>query len=161
ALAIDPKLAPAHTSLGLALYAQKNVDGAIRCYQAALAADPKYAKAHGALGLALKAKGDLEGAIRCFQAAVAIDPQLAHVHGSLRETLLQQGHSQQGHFAEARRATQQCLDLLPARDPLRDYAAQQLRQCERLLAAEEKLPAVLKGDTQPADAAERLTLAYL
>jgi hypothetical protein len=37
----------------------------------------------------------------------------------------------------------------------------QLQQCERLLALDEKLPAVLNGETEPADAAERLALSQL
>src|SRR5262249_4540276 len=68
---------------------------------------------------------------------------------------------QQGQFAEARQSTQRALDLLPDRDPLRQATARQLQQCEQLLALEEKLPALLKGDAQPADAAERLALAQL
>jgi serine/threonine-protein kinase len=36
-----------------------------------------------------------------------------------------------------------------------------LKQCERLLALDKKLPAILKGDAKPADAGERLALAFL
>jgi hypothetical protein len=42
---------------------------------------------------------------------------------------------------------------------MRKALSPQLRQCERLLALEKKLPAVLQGEAKPADAAERLDLA--
>jgi serine/threonine-protein kinase len=48
--------------------------------------------------------------------------------------------------------------LLPPHHPLRQPVAQLLRECERLLALEEKLSAFLRGEAQPADAAERLAL---
>jgi serine/threonine-protein kinase len=51
--------------------------------------------------------------------------------------------------------------LLPPNHPLRLAVTQQLRQCERLIALDEKLPALLKGEAKPADAAERLALAEL
>jgi hypothetical protein len=68
---------------------------------------------------------------------------------------------QQGQFTEARQATQRCLQLLPANHPLRKPASEQLRQCERMIAIEKKLAAVLAGAARPADAAERLSLAGL
>jgi hypothetical protein len=36
-----------------------------------------------------------------------------------------------------------------------------VKQCERLVALDEKLPAVLCGKAEPADAAERLALGQL
>src|SRR5262249_2182629 len=68
---------------------------------------------------------------------------------------------EQGRFAEARTATQRSLQLFPERDPRRQFAALQLQQIERLAALDEKLPAVLKGEAEPAGAAEFLTLAQL
>jgi serine/threonine-protein kinase len=51
--------------------------------------------------------------------------------------------------------------LLPPNDPLRQLGTRQLRQCERWLALEERLPALLPGQAKPAGAAERLALAQL
>jgi serine/threonine-protein kinase len=67
----------------------------------------------------------------------------------------------QGRFTEARAATRRCLDLLPADRPQQEFTSQQLRLCERLIPVEGKLPALLKGEARPRDAAERLALADL
>jgi serine/threonine-protein kinase len=66
-----------------------------------------------------------------------------------------------GRFAKARDATHRALDLLPERDRLRAQVAEQLQECERLLALDEKLLAIVKGDARPADTRERLQLADL
>jgi hypothetical protein len=66
----------------------------------------------------------------------------------------------QGRFAEARDATRRCLELLPEGEPLRRFASQQLRECERLVALDEKLPAVLAGRAEAAGAAELFALAH-
>jgi tetratricopeptide (TPR) repeat protein len=190
ALELEPQLAPAHNNLGLALYARGDLDGAVRCFQKALALDPRYAAAHSNLGHALLARGDaegaarcyrralelqpgnakthtnlgnalatrgdLDGAVRCFQRALELDPRFDLAHCALGQALLLRGD-----FARAREATRRCLDLLPAGHPLRDAATAQLRQCEDALALVAKLPAVLRGEARPADAAEALALARL
>ena len=78
------------------------------------------------------------------------------MHGALGQVLLKQGR-----FAEARDATRRALDLLPKRDSLRPLAIQQLQTCERLLALDKKLPAILKGEAKPANAQEGAQLADL
>jgi tetratricopeptide (TPR) repeat protein len=190
AIAADPKDAEAHYNLGVALYGKKDLGGAIACFQKAIAADPKHAQAHYNLGVALKDKGDLEGAIACFQKAIAANPKDAKAHYNLGIALYGRRevdaaiacfqkaiaadpkHAQapgalggallrQGRFAQARAATRRCLKLLPAGDPLRQAASQQLRQCERMLALDNRLTALLQGQAEPRDAAERLNLADL
>jgi superkiller protein 3 len=168
AIEIDPNLAPAHHyNLGNALVAKGRLDEAIAAYQKAIAIDPKnakahtnlgprLAKAHTNLGAALAAKGRLDEAIAALQKATAIDPKYAQAHGALGRALLQRGR-----FAAARDATRRALDLLPEHPPLRAQVTQQLQACERLLALDEKLSAILKGDAQPADTTERLLLAEL
>ncbi|HKB40280.1 MAG TPA: tetratricopeptide repeat protein [Gemmataceae bacterium] len=104
----------------------------------------------------LTKKRRLGEAIACYHQAIALDPKLAQAHGALGQALLRQGR-----FTEARDATRRALDLLPERAPLRGRVTQQLQACERLLALDEKLPAVLKGDAQPAGTQERLQLADL
>jgi tetratricopeptide (TPR) repeat protein len=156
AIALDPKLAPAHNNLGIALRAKGRLDEATAAYQQALALDPKFAPAHYNLGNALADKGRLDEAIAAYQQALALDPKFARAHGNLGYALLQQGR-----FIEARSATRRCLELLPEGDPRRQRASRQLEQCERFLALDAKLPAVLKGEAQPANAAERLAYARL
>jgi hypothetical protein len=67
----------------------------------------------------------------------------------------------QGRFAEASASTRRALQLLPPQHPLRNYATRQLQQCEQFRKLETRLPAFLKGDAQPADAAEQQALAEL
>jgi tetratricopeptide (TPR) repeat protein len=98
----------------------------------------------------------VEGAICCYRDAITADPKYAPAHGALGLALLEQGR-----FAEARDSTRKALDLLPPNDSLRPLVSRQLQRCERLLALDEKLPAVLQGDAKPADAVERLDLAVL
>jgi hypothetical protein len=62
---------------------------------------------------------------------------------------------------DARAASAKCLELLPPNDRRRQGVTEQLRRCERLLALDTKLPALLKGEAKPADAAERIDLAQL
>jgi tetratricopeptide (TPR) repeat protein len=156
AIELDPRRANTHSNLGVALRAKGDVDGAIAAYQKAIELDPKDAKAHIGLGNALRDKQDLDGAIAAYQKAIELNPKGAIAYGALGRALLERGF-----FAEARTATRRSLELLPESDPLRQLASQQLQRCERLLALDEKLSAVLDGQTEPADAAERLTLAQL
>jgi tetratricopeptide (TPR) repeat protein len=130
--------------------------GAIACYRRALELDPKLALAHNNLGNALHVKGDLGGAIACYRRALELDPRYAKAHGALGQVLLQQGR-----YAEARESTRRALDLLPAKAALRPVVMNLLQQCDRFLALEKKLPAVLGGHDTPASAAEALTLAQM
>jgi superkiller protein 3 len=160
AITLNPKDAKAHNNLGNALADKGQVDEAIQAYRKAIEFGLKdahaHAHAHDNLGSALFRKGQLDDAIAAYRKAIDLNPKLAHAHGALGQALLKQGR-----FAEARAATRRCLDLLPPNDPLRKLGMQQLRQCERWRALDEKLPALLKGEVKPADVAERLDLAQL
>jgi tetratricopeptide (TPR) repeat protein len=156
AVAADPRLAPAHNNLGVALADKGDVAGAIACYQKAIAIDPKYANAHANLGIVLHGKKDVGGAIACYRRAIAADPEHANAHGALGLALLDQGR-----FAQACAATRRCLNLLPAGHPSRRGVSQLVRQCQGLLALDNRLTAVLQGKAEPKDTAERLSLANL
>src|SRR5262249_16638534 len=118
--------------------------------------DPKLAQAHYSLGLALDTQQDLTGAIEHYHKALDLDPKIAPAHGALGEALLRSGR-----FPEAQAATKRALDLLPPGHPHRPHATQQLQYCEQLLALDCRLPAILKGDDQPANATERMELALI
>jgi len=156
AIALDPTDAPAHNNLGLALDAKHDLDGAIACFQKATELDPKFALAHYNLGLALRIKGDLDGAIACYQKAITLDPRVPDPRGVLGEALLMQGR-----YAEARDWTRSALRLVPQSHPLHRLLAEQLQRCERCLALEKKLPAVLQGEASPANPGEAITLAQM
>jgi serine/threonine-protein kinase len=157
AIDCDAKLANAHFNLGNALRAKGDVKGAIDAYKKAIDCDPKFAPAHYNLGLALAARQDWTGASVAFRQAADLDPRHVYAPVALGHALLEQGR-----FGEARTATLRGLELLPERDPVRQRTSQQLQQCERLAALDDKkVSAVLSGEAEPADAAERLALAQL
>jgi tetratricopeptide (TPR) repeat protein len=91
AIALDPKLAMAHTNLGVALQDHGQVEEAIAGHQKAIALDPKDAPAHYNLGNALRAKGQVGDAIACYQKAIALDPKLAGTHLNLGVALYGKG----------------------------------------------------------------------
>src|SRR5262249_16815648 len=124
--------------------------------QEALRLDPRFAVAHNNLGLALKAKGKPDEAIDHYRQAVRLDPKLDQAHDNLREALLRAGR-----FQEALAVTQQRLDRVSADNPQLAGTLGQVKRCERLLALEARLPAVLEGKERPADAAEQRDLAAL
>ena len=66
-----------------------------------------------------------------------------------------------GRFREAAAATRRCFDRLPQGHELRSNVLAQLRRCERLIALQDRLSAVLEGKDKPADAAETLEFAEL
>jgi tetratricopeptide (TPR) repeat protein len=138
------------------LDAQGDTDGASHCYTKALDSQPRFPQVHNNLGMALHDKGDVDGAIAEYKKAIALDPGLARAQAALGQLLLQEGR-----FAEARAATRRSLELLPERDPSRQHVSSQLQDCERLAALDSKLPAILSGKEQTADAAERAEYAQL
>jgi serine/threonine protein kinase/tetratricopeptide (TPR) repeat protein len=156
ALRLDPTLAMAHVNLGSAVWAKGRLDEGIAHYQDAIRLDPKFALAHNNLGRAVQVKGRLDEAIAHYQDALRLDPKHALAHFNLGDALLRSGR-----FQEARAAIQHWLDLLPEEDPERAAVSQRLKDCERLLALDARLPALLEGKAQPVDAAEQRELADL
>jgi tetratricopeptide (TPR) repeat protein len=156
AIDLDPKYASAHHNLGTALIAKGEVDGAIRCFQKAIDLNPKYARAYTNLGTALKEKGDPAGAVRCYQKVIDLDPKHADAHYALGLALVDQGR-----FVDALPALRRGHELGTKRPGWRYPSADWVRRCERLVELDRKLPAVLKGQAQPASPAERLELAAL
>jgi eukaryotic-like serine/threonine-protein kinase len=155
AIDLDPKYPQAHFNLGKALYDKGQWEEAIAEYRQAIKLDPKDAPAHVNLGASLYEKGQREEAIAEYRQAIKLDPKYAPAHGALGQALLQQGQ-----LSEARQATQRGLQLLPAKDPLRQFLSEQLRQCDRMLALDKKLTAVLTGGARPADAARLYADAF-
>ncbi len=161
AIVLDPKLAGAHTNLGSALYVKGKVEEALACYHKALELDPKDASARRNLGVihndkgnAYTGQGKLDEALASFKKAIEFEPTYAEAHCNLAIVL--QG---QGRFAESLAAFQRGHQLGTKQPGWNRPSAQWVRQARRLAALEVKLPAVLKGEVQPRDAAERLGLA--
>jgi serine/threonine-protein kinase len=157
AVELDENNAQAHYNLGIALLKDKApMEEALPHFQKAVALDSKDAKSRAALGLALASLRRLDEGIVELEQAATLDPKDAQTQGNLAAALLARGR-----FAEARTVARRCLDLLPDKHPLRGQATRLLQECERQIALEEKLVALLEGKGKPKDNAERLALARL
>jgi tetratricopeptide (TPR) repeat protein len=155
AIELDPKGAPAHFGLGLCLQARGQLDEAMAQYCRAIELNPERAPAHYQLGMCWHARGQLDEAIAEFRRSIQLDPKGGLGHEHLAETLLRGGR-----FAEARTAVRRALDMLPGKDFRRPALQEKLKVCERLLALDARLPALLQGKERPA-VEEQLQLARL
>jgi tetratricopeptide (TPR) repeat protein len=154
AIALDPKLAKPHTNLGAVLCAKGDLDGAIGEFRAAIDLDPKDAVTHYNLGNALLARGELDGAIAEYREAIRLKKDYPEAHCNLGHVLREKGQ-----FAEALSYLRRGHEL-GSKDPRWPYpSAQWVKQCERLVELDGKLPAILSGKEQPASATEGVEFA--
>ena len=113
----------AHTNLGLALFAQGQIDQSIPEFRAALRIRPDFAEAYNDLGVALGNRGDLDGAIQAFLNAIKAKPSQAPSHYNVAVLLARRGDT-----TAAVTHLQDALRLVP------DYADAR-RELQRLGAA--------------------------
>jgi tetratricopeptide (TPR) repeat protein len=156
AVRLKPDDAAAHCNLGIALQTKGQVDQAIAEYQEAIRLKEDWAAAHSNLGAALSAKGRLDEAIAEFQQAIALDPKSADLHCNFGQALREQGE-----FAAALEELRRGHELGSKKPRWSSPSAQWVKDCERLVALDLKLPRILKGEVQPADVGERLTICWI
>jgi serine/threonine protein kinase/tetratricopeptide (TPR) repeat protein len=190
AIRLKPDYAPAHYSLGLVLGQQGKLDEAIAAYREAIRLKPDHALAHGYLGVALRRQGKLDEAIAAYREAIRLKPDDAETHYHLGLALHKQGKldeaiaayieairvkpdlaeahcnlghllSQQGRFREALAEFRRGHELGSKRPGWPYPSAEWVRRAERLVALERRLPAVIRGDVKPNDAAEGIGFADL
>jgi tetratricopeptide (TPR) repeat protein len=153
AIRLKKDLPQAYYNLGNALSDKGRPEEAIAEYQEAIRLKKDYATAHYSLGNVLRAKGRLEEAIAEYQEAIRLK-NLPEAHCNLGHALRSKGQFAQG-LSCLRRGHE-----LGSKSPHWRYpSAQWVRDCERLVALDDKLPNVLSGKVQPPDTAERLALA--
>jgi len=156
AIDLDPKHAFAHNNLGNALLQKGRLDEAIAEYQEALRLKKDDAEAHNGLGVALLHKGQIDDAIAEFREAIRLKKDFAEVHNNLGHALRDKGQ-----FAEALTFLRRGHEL-GSKNPRWAYpSAQWVKECERLVELDAKLPKVLKGEVQPADVSESLAMAQI
>ncbi len=180
----------AHCNLGHALVDKGKVDEAIACFRQAVALNPEYAYAHYNLGDALLGKGQVEEAIACLRQSIGLNPKLYLAHYDLGNAVRGQGkvdeaiteyretirlktdyaeaHCNLGLVLEQKGQYREAIGELRrghefgSRNPRWAYpSAQWVRQCERLVELDEKLPGILEGKATPASPDERIELAGL
>jgi hypothetical protein len=108
------------------------------------------------VGYALLEKGDLPGAIAALQKAIALKPDHALAYCNLGRAL-----QRQGRFAESLRACKTGHDLGSRQKDWPYRSAELVRQAERLVELDAKLPSVLSGEAKPKGVAEQLELGDL
>ncbi len=146
----------AHVNLGGALGKAGRQPEAVPVFQKAVTLHPKPAEAHYGLGLALGEQGRYGEAVECFRKAVACRPDYFEAHGGLGFAL-----QHVGEFGEALAELQRSHDLLPPGHPGRASIQSYLQTCARLKELDGKLPAILAGEAEPANAVERAYLAKI
>jgi tetratricopeptide (TPR) repeat protein len=114
------------------------------------------AEAHDALAAVLKANGQMEEAIGEYREAIRLNKDYPDAHCNLGRALRRQGKFREA-LEELRRGHE-----LGCKNPRWPYpSAQWVRQCEREVELDPKLPGFLAGKTTPAGADERIALAEL
>ena len=129
---------------------------AIAEYREAIRLKPDYAEAHFNLGIALSDQGKLDEAIAEYREAIRLKPDYAEAHCNLgrRSRGTRPVHRIAGGAERGPRAGLAAPDW-------RYPSAEWVRQAERLVALEGRLPAILRGKDRPANADEALALADL
>jgi serine/threonine protein kinase/tetratricopeptide (TPR) repeat protein len=190
AICLKPDFAAAHTNLGIALLDKKLVDDAIAEHRKAIQAKSAVPQAHHNLGVALAANGQREQAIAEFREAIRLKKDYAKAHYCLGNELSGTGQTDEaiaeyqeairidndfaeahcnlglilrakGRFGEALEEVRRGHEL-GSRLPGWSYPSLQwVRESERLVELDAKLPGVLAGATKPVSPDERIELARL
>jgi tetratricopeptide (TPR) repeat protein len=156
AIRLKADSAEAHTNLGVALVDKGRLDEAIAECREAIRLKKDFAPAHYNLGSALHYKGDFDGAIAAFRAAIRLRSDYDRAYLNLGLVLRDAGQ-----FAEALTYLRRGHELA-SKGPLRSYpTAQWVKECERLIELEPKLPAILNGEQAPASPADCAVYASL
>jgi serine/threonine-protein kinase len=156
AIKSDPNSAKAYNGLGIALYRKNDLAGAAAAYRDAIRVQPEFAPGHYNLGDALCLQRDFAAGIAACEKAIEINPSYAEAHVAIGMAQLEQGH-----FAEGITRLERGHDLLDRTDPRRLRVRAWLDDSRDLARLADKLPAVLKGDAQPANNIERVRLAMI
>jgi serine/threonine-protein kinase len=150
----DPKLPQSHYGLGNVLKQMGRLSDAVGAYRAAIALAPRQAVYHFNLAQALQWNKQPEEAAAEYREAIACDPQFPEAYCGLGQLLGEQGHLRPA-FDNLRRGH----ELGTKRPGWRYPSARWVAEMDRLVALEERLPRVLKGEARPADATEQLEFA--
>ena len=103
AVAIDPKFAPAWSSLGNIHRMHGRLKQAREMYEKAIAIQPALADAHFLLAQVDEAEGDYEAAEKCIRRALLFNPSYPEAHNNLGRLLINAGKVAQAvsHFRQA------------------------------------------------------------
>jgi serine/threonine-protein kinase len=151
---LPDKVGP-HLKIARVLLVQGKRDEAIAECRAAIRLEPDVAESHYDLGVVLLAQGKQDEAMEEYRATIRLQPDCAEAHCA-QGALLQA----QGRFREALTEFRKGHELGSRRPGWPHPSERFVRQAERMVALEGRLPAVIRGDEKPRDAAESLEFAY-
>jgi serine/threonine-protein kinase len=151
-----PDLVMARCNLGNALQNQGKLAEAMAEYREAVRLKPDDAFAHYNLGRALSNEGKAAESIAEYREAIRLQPEYAEAHCNLGFKLQEQGQLREA-LAELRRGH----ELGSERPGWRYPSARWVVKAERMAALEGRLPAILRGDEKPRNAAEEIGFAEL
>jgi tetratricopeptide (TPR) repeat protein len=132
------------------------LDESIATFRRAIDLNNQIATLHFHLGTALWTKKQPDQAIASLKTAIDLDPNFANAHAFLGMALCDTNQ-----FAESKVASLRAFELLSPNAPLRQIVKRNAERIDRLIELDRKLPAILKGEAEPKDAAEQLALADL
>jgi serine/threonine-protein kinase len=154
AIRLRPDYPVAHYNLGALLARQGKAAEAEREYREALRLQPDDPKAHFKLGNELRAKGRTDEAVAEYRKAIELRPDYAEAHCNLGFAL-----QAQGRFAEAVIAFRRGHEVGSQQPGWAYPSAQWVSEAERLQRLDLLLPALLRGEAEPADADEQARVA--
>jgi serine/threonine-protein kinase len=156
AIQSQPDLGLAHIQLGNVLADLGKLAEAEAEFRTSIRLQPDSDIAYYNLGTVLAAQGRSDETQAAYREALRRNPEFPEAHCNLGRLLLQSGL-----FAEGLEELRRGHELGTRRDDWRYPSGQWVSEAERMAALVARLPAVLKGDDHPADAAERVTFAHL
>ncbi len=146
----------AQQELAIVLQQQKKVPEALAIYQKILSLRPKDGAAHYNLAVVLAEDGQVEPAIAAYRKTIEFAAQNAHAHRNLGLLL-----KKEGRFAEALPLFKRGHELGSQQKGWPDPTGGNIKDCQRLLTADNQLTGILKGESPPNDSAEFIALADL
>src|SRR5262249_6227440 len=156
AIRLAPTMDLAHCNLGIAWYKKGRLDRAIAAYSRAIELNASSPVNRYQLGLALQSQQDGGGASAAYREAIRLDPDYAEAHCNLGSTL-----QEQGLFAEALAARERGHQLGSRRPDWRYPSAEWVKDTQRQVALDAKLPGIRDGTETPATAKEHLDFALV
>jgi tetratricopeptide (TPR) repeat protein len=156
AIRLRPVLPEAHNGLGNALNRQGRCREAEAACREALRLRPDYPEAHNNLGNALSSQGRPKEEEAAFREAIRLRPDYPEAHVNLGNALRDQGR-----FLDALE-TMRIGHGLGSKRPGWPYpSAAWVRECERLVELDRLLSRKLRGEGEPANAADLLELVKM
>jgi tetratricopeptide (TPR) repeat protein len=153
---LNPHFTTAYQFLGTVLLDNGPPDEAVAAYRRVVELEPQNASGHYTLGYALWIARRLDEAVAAYRRAIDLRPDYPEAYCNLGLALRDRGY-----FAQGLEALRKGHELASRRPNWRYHSAAWVKQCERLVELDGRLPAILKGEARPASVAEQCEYALV